>query len=54
MPIELTSLSSRTEDIPLLIEYFKTKLSEINGVHKPDIDIKNDVLYYSWPETSGS
>ena len=50
MPIELTSLSSRTEDIPLLIEYFKTKLSEINGVQIPDIDIKNDNLYtYSWP-----
>ena len=50
MPIELTSLSSRTEDIPLLIEYFKTKLSEINGVQKPDIDIKNDSLYtYNWP-----
>ena len=31
MPIELTSLSSRTEDIPLLIDYFK-KLSELNGV----------------------
>ena len=50
MPIELSSLSSRTEDIPLLIEYFKTKLSEINGVQKPDIDIKNDSLYtYNWP-----
>ncbi len=50
MPVELTSLSSRTEDIPLLIEYFKTKLSEINGVQKPDIDIKNDNLYtYNWP-----
>ena len=50
MPIELTSLSSRTEDIPLLIDYFKTKLSEINGVQKPDIDIKNDNLYtYGWP-----
>ena len=50
MPIELISLSSRTEDIPLLIEYFKTKLSEINGVQKPDIDIKNDSLYtYNWP-----
>ena len=50
MPIELSSLSSRTEDIPLLIEYFKTKLSEINGVQKPDIDIKNDNLYtYNWP-----
>ncbi len=50
MPIELTSLSSRTEDIPLLINYFKNKLSEINGVQEPDIDIKNDNLYtYNWP-----
>ena len=50
MPIELTSLEARTEDIPLLIEYFKNKLSEINGVTLPDIDIKNDNLYtYNWP-----
>ena len=50
MPLELSPLSSRTEDIPLLIDYFKTKLSEINGVQKPDIDIKNDSLYtYNWP-----
>tara|TARA_B100000886_G_scaffold86294_1_gene56601 strand:+ start:5049 stop:6416 length:1368 start_codon:yes stop_codon:yes gene_type:complete len=50
MPVELTSLTSRTEDIPLLIEYFKSKLSDINGVQKPDIDIKNDNLYtYNWP-----
>ena len=50
MPIDLPSLSLRTEDIPLLIEYFKNKLSEINGVQKPDIDINNDSLYtYSWP-----
>ena len=50
MPIELTSLSSRTKDIPLLIKYFKSKLSEINGVQEPDIDINNDNLYtYNWP-----
>ena len=50
MPIELTSLASRTEDIPLLIEYFKKKLAEINGVQQPKIDIKNDNLYtYNWP-----
>jgi two-component system, NtrC family, nitrogen regulation response regulator NtrX len=50
MPIELTALSSRTEDIPLLIDYFKKKLSEINGVQQPEIDIRNDSLYtYSWP-----
>ena len=50
VPIELTSLSSRTEDIPLLIEYFKEKLSEINGVQQPNISIENDNLYtYNWP-----
>ena len=50
VPIELTPLSSRTEDIPLLINYFKEKLSEINGVQIPKIDIKNDNLYtYHWP-----
>ena len=50
MPIELSSLSSRTEDIPLLIDYFKEKLSEINGVQQPKIDINNDNFYtYNWP-----
>jgi len=50
VPIELTSLSSRTEDIPLLIDYFKDKLSEINGVQLSKTDIKNDNLYtYHWP-----
>ncbi len=50
MPIELTSLNSRTEDIPLLVEYFKVRLAEINGVQKAKIDIKNDNFYtYSWP-----
>ena len=50
MPIELTPLNSRSEDIPLLIKYFKEKLSEINGVQQAKIDMKNDNLYtYSWP-----
>ena len=50
MPIELTSLNSRTEDISLLIKYFMEKLSEMNGVQKPNIDINNDNLYtYNWP-----
>ena len=50
MPIELTALSTRTEDIPLLIEYFNNKLSEINGVKHAEIDDKNDSLYtYNWP-----
>ena len=50
VPIDLSPLSLRTEDIPLLIDYFKKKLSEINGVQQPNIDIENDNLYtYSWP-----
>ncbi len=50
MPIELTPLSSRTEDIPLLIDYFKEKLADINGVQQPKIDIHNDNFYtYNWP-----
>ncbi len=50
MPIDLSPLNTRTEDIPLLIEYFKEKLSEINGTPQAKIDIKNDNLYtYSWP-----
>ena len=50
VPIELSPLSSRTEDIPDLINYFKKKISEINGVQEVDIDTKNDQLYtYNWP-----
>ena len=50
MPIMLTSLTTRTEDIPLLIDYFKEKLSEINGVPQAKIDIQNSSLYtYNWP-----
>ena len=50
IPLELTPLNTRTEDIPLLIEYFKNKLSDINGVKIPTFDINYDNLYtYSWP-----
>ncbi len=50
VPIELAPLNARTEDIPLLINYFKKKVSEINGVPEVDIDTNNSQLYtYSWP-----
>jgi len=50
VPIELSPLSSRTEDIPDLIDYFKKKVSEINGVQEIDINTNNDQLYtYNWP-----
>ena len=50
VPINLPTLQSRTEDIPLLIEYFKKKISEINGIQEAEIDSNNDLLYtYNWP-----
>ena len=50
VPIELSSLTSRTEDIPLLINYFKKKVSDLNGVQEIEIDDKNDSLYtHTWP-----
>ncbi len=50
VPINLPPLQSRTEDIPLLIDYFKKKIAEINGVPEANIDTDNDLLYsYNWP-----
>ena len=50
VPIHLPPLQSRTEDIPLLIKYFKNKIAEINGVTEAEIDENNDLLYsYDWP-----
>jgi len=50
VPIEIPKLSSRTEDIPLLIKYFQKKISEINGISEIDIDTNDDLLYsYDWP-----
>ncbi len=50
VPIELPSLSSRSDDIPLLIDYFQKKLSEINGIPKIEINVNDDLLYsYHWP-----
>ena len=50
VPLNLPTLQSRTEDIPLLISYFKKKVSEINGIPEAEIDSNNDLLYsYNWP-----
>ena len=50
VPVNLPTLQSRTEDIPLLIKYFKKKISEINGIPEAEIDSSNDLLYsYNWP-----
>ena len=50
VPVHLPPLQSRTEDIPLLIKYFKNKIAEINGVPEAEIDENNGLLYsYNWP-----
>ena len=50
VPINLPPLQSRSEDIPLLIKYFKKKVAEINGVQESEIDENNDLLYsHDWP-----
>ncbi len=50
VPIEIPSLSSRVDDIPLLIKYFQKKIAEINGLPEIEIDVKDDLLYsYQWP-----
>jgi len=50
VPIEIPPLKSRTQDIPLLVEYFKKKIAEINGVPVININVNNDLLFtYDWP-----
>ena len=50
VPIVLEPLKNRTDDIPLLIEYFSKKISESYGISKLMIDINNHHLFeYDWP-----
>ena len=48
--IDIEPLVKRTSDIPLLIEYFSNKISEIYNLKKLSIDSNNKyLLNYSWP-----
>jgi len=48
--INLLPLKNRTEDIPLLLNYFADKISELNGINKTKFDTNLSVLYkYEWP-----
>ena len=50
VPFDIPPLKSRTEDIPLLVDYFKNKIAEINGVPVVNINSENDLLFsYDWP-----
>ena len=50
VPINLPPLKERTEDIPLLLEYFSKKISELNGINETKMDPNFNLFYnYDWP-----
>ena len=50
VPISLEPLKNRTEDIPLLIDYFSERIAEDHNMTKLKIDSDNPYLYeYGWP-----
>jgi two-component system nitrogen regulation response regulator NtrX len=50
VPIDVPSLTSRSSDIPLLINYFSKIFSNLNVLPAVNIDTNNDLLYnYGWP-----
>ncbi len=50
VPIILPSLKDRTEDIPLLLNYFSKKISELNGIPQTKFEPNIDLFYkYDWP-----
>ncbi len=50
VPILIPSLKDRPEDIPLLLNYFSEKISELNGINKTKLDTGYDLFYkYEWP-----
>ena len=50
VPIALEPLKNKTEDIPLLIDYFSGKISDAYQMTKLKIDTNNPYLYeYNWP-----
>ena len=50
VPVYLPALKDRTEDIPLLLNYFSKKISELNGINEAKLDTNFDLFYtYNWP-----
>ena len=50
VPIILPALKDRIEDIPLLLNYFSKKISELNGMSATQLDTNLDLFYkYDWP-----
>ena len=50
VPIYLPALKDRVEDIPLLLNYFSKKISELNGISETKLNTDLDLFYkYDWP-----
>ena len=50
VPIFLPPLKDRTEDIPLLLNYFSKKIAELNGISETKFYTNFDLYYkYNWP-----
>ena len=50
VPIYVPALKDRTEDIPLLLNYFSKKISKLNGISEAKLDTNYDLFYkYEWP-----
>ena len=50
VPVFLPPLKDRTEDIPLLLNYFSKKISELNGISQTKLDTDFNLFYqYDWP-----
>ena len=50
VPIFIPALKDRLEDIPLLLNYFTKKISELNGIGETKLDSNVDLFYqYDWP-----
>jgi len=50
VPIFLPPLKDRSEDIPLLLNYFSKKIAELNGINQTNLDTNFNLFYkYEWP-----
>jgi len=50
VPIFLPPLKERTEDIPVLLNYFSKKIADLNGIAEVKFDTDFSIYYnYSWP-----